>query len=53
MAYVSKSEGTAMMDANYQYPVGLSILGGKDQAFEYLREAVKLRIREHESIDHR
>jgi serine/threonine protein kinase/tetratricopeptide (TPR) repeat protein len=42
MAYASKSEGTAMMDANYQYAVGLSILGRKDQAFEHLQEAVKL-----------
>jgi tetratricopeptide (TPR) repeat protein len=42
MAYASKSEGTAVMDANYQYAVGLSILGRKDQAFEHLQEAVKL-----------
>jgi tetratricopeptide (TPR) repeat protein len=42
MAYASKSEGTAAMDANYQYAAGLSVLGRKDQAFEHLQEAVKL-----------
>ena len=42
MAYASKSEGTATMDANYQYAAGLSVLGRKDQAFEHLQEAVKL-----------
>jgi hypothetical protein len=42
MAYASKAEGTAMIDANYQYADGLSVLGRKDQAFEHLQEAVKL-----------
>jgi non-specific serine/threonine protein kinase/serine/threonine-protein kinase len=42
MAYASTSEGTAMMDAHYQYAAGLSILGRRDQAFEHLQEAVKL-----------
>jgi tetratricopeptide (TPR) repeat protein len=42
MAYASKAEGTAMIDANYQYAAGLSVLGRKDQAFEHLQEAVKL-----------
>jgi tetratricopeptide (TPR) repeat protein len=42
MVYASTSEGTAMMDAHYQYAAGLSILGRRDQAFEHLQEAVKL-----------
>jgi tetratricopeptide (TPR) repeat protein len=42
MEYSSKAEGTAMVDAHYQYAAGLSILGRRDQAVEHLQEAVKL-----------
>ena len=42
MEYSSKAEGTAMVDAHYEYAAGLSILGRRDQAFEHLQEAVQL-----------
>ncbi len=42
MEYSSKAEGTAMVDAHYQYAAGLSMLSRRDQAFEHLQEAVKL-----------
>ena len=42
MEYSSKAEGTAMVDAHYEYAAGLSILGRRDQAFDHLQEAVQL-----------
>ena len=38
----AKSEGTALPGAHYQYAVGLTILGGHDEAFHQLQQAVDL-----------
>jgi tetratricopeptide (TPR) repeat protein len=37
---VAKSEGIALSDAHYQYAVGLTILGRRDEAFQQLQQAV-------------
>jgi len=38
----SKAEGTALMDANYQYADALAVLGRNDAALDHLQQAVKL-----------
>jgi non-specific serine/threonine protein kinase/serine/threonine-protein kinase len=41
MEYAANSEGTAQGDANYQYAVGLAVLGHKQQALDHLQKAVE------------
>jgi hypothetical protein len=41
IGYAANAEGTAQSDANYQYAVGLAILGHKQQAFDHLQKAVQ------------
>jgi len=38
----SKSEGSALMDANYQYADALAVLGRNDAALDHLEQTVKL-----------
>ena len=40
--YAANAEGTAQSDANYQYAVGLAVLGHKQQALDHLQKAVQL-----------
>jgi eukaryotic-like serine/threonine-protein kinase len=39
--YAAKAEGTAQSDANYDYAVGLAVLGHKEQALDRLQTAVQ------------
>jgi len=39
--YAANAEGTAQSDANYEYAVGLTVLGHKEQALEHLQKAVQ------------
>ena len=41
IGYAANAEGTAQSDANYQYAVGLAVLGHKQQAFDHLQKAVQ------------
>ena len=41
LEYAANAEGTAQSDANYEYAVGLAILGHKEQALEHLEKAVQ------------
>jgi serine/threonine protein kinase len=52
MPYASKAEGTAMMDAHYQYAAELSILWPEGPSLRTFAGSGETRIREHESTDH-
>src|SRR5262252_2770389 len=41
IGYAESAEGTAQSDANYQYAVGLAVLGHKQQALDRLEKAVQ------------
>jgi len=41
IAYAANAEGTARSDANYQYAIGLAVLGHKEQALDHLQSAVQ------------
>jgi tetratricopeptide (TPR) repeat protein len=41
IAYAANAEGTARSDANYQYAIGLAVLGHKEQALDHLQTAVQ------------
>jgi len=41
IGYAANAEGTAQSDANYQYAVGLAVLGHKQQALDHLQKAVQ------------
>jgi non-specific serine/threonine protein kinase/serine/threonine-protein kinase len=41
IAYAANAEGTAQSDANYQYAIGLAVLGHKEQALDHLQTAVQ------------
>jgi len=39
--YATNAEGTAQSDANYQYAVGLAVLGHNQEALDHLQKAVQ------------
>jgi len=41
VAYAANAEGTAQSDANYQYAIGMAVLGHKEQALDHLQKAVQ------------
>jgi len=41
IGYAANAEGTAQSDANYQYAMGLAVLGHKEQALDRLQKAVQ------------
>ena len=41
IGYAANAEGTAQSDANYQYAIGLAVLGHKEQALDHLQKAVQ------------
>jgi non-specific serine/threonine protein kinase/serine/threonine-protein kinase len=41
IGYATNAEGTAQSDANYQYAVGLAVLGHNQEALDHLQKAVQ------------